>query len=104
MGVTVVGASVDDLEHAKEVVNRDDGLSFPMAWGITKDDADLIGSWWTVDHHGGYIQPSEFLIGRGGVVLGSMYASGPVGRMGVDEVIRQITNRERRREQEAAAH
>jgi hypothetical protein len=36
------------------------------------------------------------------VVLGSMYASGPVGRMRVDEVIRQITNRERRRQEEGA--
>ena len=47
----------------------------------------------------------EFLLGRGGVVLGSIYASGPVGRMGADEAIRQITNRERRRQQqEQAAH
>ena len=48
------------------------------------------------------MQPAEFLLGRGGVVLGSMYASGPVGRMGVDEAIRQITGRERRRLQQEA--
>ena len=48
-----------------------------------------------------YIQPAEFLIGRGGVVLGSIYASGPVGRMGADEALRQITRREStRKEQE----
>ena len=46
---------------------------------------------------GGYIQPSEFLLGRGGVVLGSIYASGPVGRMGAEEAVRLITNRENRR-------
>jgi hypothetical protein len=50
----------------------------------------------------GLIQPAEFVLGRGSVVLGSMDASGPVGRMGADEVVRLITTRERQhREQEA---
>lgn len=61
----------------------------------------MIGAWW--EETPGFIQPAEFLLGRGGVVLGSMYASGPVGRMGPDEAVRQIKSRERRRlEQEQA--
>jgi hypothetical protein len=32
-----------------------------------------------------------------------MYASGPVGRMAADEAIRLITNRERRRLEQAAS-
>ena len=104
LDATIIAVSVDDLEQAKDVASRDEGLSFPVAYGVTKEDADLMGSWWSEDR-GGYIQPSEFLLGRGGVVLGSMYASGPVGRMGADEAVRQITNRERRRrEQEEAGH
>ena len=100
---TIIAVSVDNQEQAQEVKGK--GLSFPIAYGATKEDGDLIGSWWSEDR-GGYIQPSEFLLGRGGVVLGAMYASGPVGRMGADEAIRQITNREnRRREEEGqAAH
>ena len=101
LGVTVIGASVDDMEHAKEMADK--GLTFPMAYGVTREESEAFGAWWS-DDRGGYIQPAEFLVGRGGVVLGSMYASGPVGRMRVDEVIRQITNRERRRTQEEAAH
>lgn len=101
LGVTVIGASVDDIEHTKEMADK--GLTFPMAYGVSREDSEVFGAWWS-DDRGGYIQPAEFLIGRGGVVLGSMYASGPVGRMRVDEVIRQITNRERRRSQEEAAH
>ena len=99
---TIYAASVDALEQAREVV---DGarLSYPVAYGVTKRDAGLLAAWWSEDR-GGYIQPSEFLLGPGGVVLGSMYASGPVGRMGADEAVRQITNRERRRrEQEQVA-
>jgi hypothetical protein len=75
------------------------GLTYPVAYGVTQEESERFGAWWSQDR-GGYIQPAEFLLGRGGVVLGSMYASGPVGRMGADEAIRQITNRENRRRQE----
>ncbi|PKB71663.1 MAG: hypothetical protein BZY87_04110 [SAR202 cluster bacterium Io17-Chloro-G6] len=103
LGTTIIAISVDNQEQAQEVKAK--GLTFPVAYGATKEDGELIGAWWS-DDRGGYIQPAEFLLGRGGVVLGSMYASGPVGRMGADEAIRLITNREnRRREQEGeAAH
>ncbi|MQG27524.1 MAG: hypothetical protein FI723_03950 [SAR202 cluster bacterium] len=38
-------------------------------------------------------------------MLGGMYASGPVGRMGADEAIRLITRRENiRREEEGKAN
>ena len=98
---TIYAASVDALEQAREVVSR--GLTFPVAYGTTREESELFGAWWEGER--GFIQPAEFLLGRGGVVLGSMYASGPVGRMGADEAIRLITTRERRRrEQEAGAH
>ena len=92
--LTVYAISTDTLEQASELVGK--GLTFPVAYGATKEDADRLGSWWT-DDHDGTIQPSEFLLGRGGTVLGAMYASGPVGRMSADEAIRLIQNRERRR-------
>ena len=91
---SIYAVSCDNLEQATEVVGK--GITFPVAYGTTRDDGDKIGGWWS-DDHDGYIQPSEFLLGRGGVVLGAMYASGPVGRMGADEAVRAITTRERRR-------
>jgi peroxiredoxin len=94
---TIYAASVDSLEQAQEVAGR--GLTYPIAYGVTREESERFGAWWSEDR-GGYIQPAEFLLGRGGVVLGSMYASGPVGRMGADEAVRQITNRENRRRQE----
>ena len=102
LGATIIAVSVDNQEHAQEV--KDKGLSFPVAYGATMEDGNLIGAWWSEDR-GGYIQPAEFLLGRGGVVLGARYASGPVGRMGADEAIRLITRRENiRREEEEKAH
>jgi hypothetical protein len=83
------------------VVGR--GLTFPVAYGVTREASAVFGAWWDRDR--GFIQPAECLLGRGGIVLGSMYASGPVGRMGADEVVRLITRRERRRrEQEPGTH
>ena len=101
LGATIYATSVDSLEQAREVVGR--GLTFPVAYGTTREESEGFGAWWEGER--GFIQPAEFLLGRGGVVLGSMYASGPVGRMGADEAVRLITTRERRRrEQEASAH
>ena len=100
--LTIIVASVDSLEQTQEVVGN--GLTYAVAYGVTREESETFGAWWSEDR-GGYIQPAEFLLGRGGVVLGSLYASGPVGRMGPEEAIRQITNRERRRrEEEGPSH
>ena len=45
---------------------------------------------------GRYLQPMEFLLRRG-IVFGSMYASGPIGRMGVRQAIAFIKYRESRK-------
>ncbi|MEK7874552.1 MAG: hypothetical protein AAB502_11940 [Chloroflexota bacterium] len=76
---------------------RETGLSLPIAFGVGEPQVSEFDPWWADDHHGHYIQPMEFLVVRGGVVFGSMYASGPVGRMSVDEVVAAIRSRERRR-------
>ena len=102
LGCTIIAASVDSLAQATETKEKA-GATFDVAYGVTQEESETFGAWWMVDHHGGYIQPSEFLLSRGGVVIGSMYASGPVGRMGADEAVRQITNRERRRKEEEGA-
>jgi peroxiredoxin len=98
LDATIYATSVDALEQTREVVNR--GLSFPIAYGTTREESELLGAWWEGER--GFIQPAEFLLGRGGVVLGALYASGPVGRMGADEAVRLITTRERRRREQEA--
>ena len=73
------------------------GLSFPVAHSVSESDTLPIGAWWADhDNHGRHIQPCELIIGRGGTVQASMYASGPVGRMSVDEVLTFVRSRERR--------
>jgi len=86
-GAKIIAASVDDLENAKLVAAD---LTFPVAHGVTKSDADALGAWWG-EQRGGIMQPSEFLLARDGKVLQAMYATGPIGRMAAEEVINLLT-------------
>ena len=49
MGVTIIGATTDTLEEAQDIANNDPGLTYQVAYGVTKEDADLLGSWWSED-------------------------------------------------------
>jgi peroxiredoxin len=103
LGATVIAVSVADLDSTKEMVEKY-GLTFPVAYGVTEEQVKDFHPLMNEDHHGRYIQPMELMLLRDGTVFGSMYASGPVGRMGADEVINSIKTRERRRlEREAEA-
>ncbi len=92
----VVAATVEDRDSTKAMA-QEFGLAFPIAFGITDSDVEGLEPWWADDHHGHYPQPMEFLVIRGGTVFGSLYASGPIGRMDVNEVLVSIEGRERRR-------
>ena len=95
LGVTVIAATVDDREAVSDMV-REEGLTFPVAHGVTQETVASLAPWWTEDpRHGRYLQPMEFLVRRD-TVLGSMYASGPIGRMDVEQALAFIRSREQR--------
>ncbi len=93
LGVKVYAASVDSEEKTKEVA--DSGISFPIAHGVTRDDAERLGAWW--DGRRNFIQPSEFVVGRGGRILSSTYSSGPIGRLDAGDAIALVKILEARR-------
>ena len=96
LGVTAIGATVEDRETAARMA-EEEGLTFPIAYGVTQESVAPLAPWWTQDdYHGRYLQPMEFLV-RDGVVAGSLYASGPIGRMDVKQATSYMTYRERRR-------
>lgn len=76
LGVKVIAASVDDADKAAEVAAE---LSFPVAHGVTRADAEAIGAWWSDERS--ITQPSEFVIDGDGKVMLSTYSSGPIGRI-----------------------
>ena len=91
----VIAASVDDAEHAAEVAAE---LSFPVAYGVTREQARALDSWW--EDRRSIIQPSEFIIDGDGTVLAATYSTGPVGRMGAEDAVRYITMLESRKAQQ----
>ena len=71
-----------DTEEQTQEVAKD--LSFPVAYGMTRADGDLISAKW--EERRDHIQPSEFIL-RNGKVMASTYSNSPVGRMDPDETI-----------------
>ena len=85
VGATVIAASVDPLDKSSEVAA---GLSFPVVYGVTRADADKLGSWW--DDTRNFIQPSEFVLDASGKVVTSSYSSGPIARMEAADCVKMI--------------
>ncbi|MFP6696815.1 MAG: redoxin domain-containing protein [Alphaproteobacteria bacterium] len=92
LDVTVIAASVDDAEKAGEVAVN---LSLPVAHGVTRAQADQLGSWWE-DRHG-IIQPSEFFLSPDEKVIYNAYSSGPVGRMYPPDIVKMVGSVDKQR-------
>jgi alkyl hydroperoxide reductase subunit AhpC len=90
VGAGVIAASVDFIDKAAEVQAE---VSFPVAHGVTREVAGLLGSWW--EERRGIIQPSEFILDDAGRVIASSYSDGPLGRMDAADVLRSLKSRER---------
>jgi peroxiredoxin len=93
LGVSVVAGSVDPIDKAREVAAA---LSFPMAYGVLRQTADLFGAWW--EDRRSIIQPSEFLIGKDGRIVASSYSAGPLGRFTAMDVISLVKFHEARKQ------
>lgn len=89
LGAKVFAASVDPIDKAAEVSAE---VSFPVGYGVTREVADKLGSWW--EERRSIIQPSEFLIDAGGKILASSYSDGPIGRIEAADVVKVINHRE----------
>ena len=92
MDVSVIAASVDDEEKAGEVAAD---LDYPMAYGVTREQADSLGSWW--EDRRQIIQPSEFIVGADGNVVACSYSDGPLGRIDAGDVIKMVNFYESRK-------
>ena len=92
MGVAVVAASVDPLDKAREVA---DEVGFSVGFGVTRDIADKLGSWW--EDRRSIVQPSEFLLDADNKVVVSSYSDGPLGRLEAEDVVKLVNFYESRK-------
>jgi hypothetical protein len=83
--VSIIAAAVDSQEKTLEVA---ESLQFPVAYGVTRQQADALGAWW--DDRREFIQPTEFMLTRKGKVMFSTYSNAPVGRMDPAETLTLI--------------
>ncbi len=98
-GVPIIAACVDTEEETAKVAAD---LGFPVAWGVSREDGNAIGSWW--EERRDHIQPSEFVLSQSGKVLFSTYGNSPVGRMDPQETLTLIKylNEQRAKASQAA--
>ena len=92
MGVKLVAASVDALDKAQEVA---DEVGFPVGFGVTREIADRLGSWW--EDRRSIVQPSEFMLDADNKVVMSSYSDGPLGRVDAADVVKLVNFYESRR-------
>ena len=81
----IVAASVDPLDKAQEIQTE---LDFPVAYGVTREQADAIGSWW--EDRRSIVQPSEFILNATGKVVSATYSTGPIGRVMPEDALKLI--------------
>ena len=93
-GISVVGFSTDDEEHANEMVEAHD-LTFPIGFGV---DMEKVGSLLQgyVNRERGSLECSNFLLRPDGAIELAVYASGPIGRLAPEDVL-DVVNRRRAR-------
>jgi peroxiredoxin len=94
LGIKVAAASVDPLDKAKEVA---DEVNFPVGYGVTRDNADTLGSWWMPGREA--IQPTELIIGPDGKIVASSYSDGPLARTQAEDVVSLVKIYDRRAQQ-----
>lgn len=98
---TIIAASSDTIDVVRGTAHQYK-INFSLGHSVTKANAEAIGAGWNNDAEGtsisgGHIEPTEFILTNYGLVLGSMYASGAIGRMDPDEAVQLIKNREAHR-------
>lgn len=78
-GISVVAASTDPLEKAKETVSEH-SLTFPVGYGIPlKDTAATLGAFY--EDRRGFLQATGFVIKPDKTIAVAQYSSGPIGRL-----------------------
>ena len=96
LGVSEIGATIEDRETAARMA-EEEGLSFAIAFGVTEESVGSLAPVWVeLKDYGRFVEPMEFLVRRN-TVIGSMYASRPIGRMDVTQLIDFIKLREKSR-------
>ncbi len=70
-------------------------LSLPLAFGVTRAQADTLGAWW--EERRQIVQPANFVLNDKGMVLSATYSTGPVGRLESVDAVRFVQFQEKQK-------
>ena len=113
LDVSIIAASVDNLEDTKRLWNGEcfpysgKELGFTLCYGVSKEISDSLGGYYGGDlnhrrrpDHRDYMQPAEFVIdGNSGEIIICSYSDGGLGRIDAGDVIGHFSGIEKRREE-----
>ena len=78
-GISVVAASTDPIEKAKETVTEH-SLTLPVGYGLpAKETAATLGAFY--EEKRGFLQATGFVIKPDKTIAVAQYSSGPIGRL-----------------------
>ncbi len=78
-GITVVAASTDPVEKAKETVSEH-SLTFPVGYGLPmRETAAALGAFY--EERRNILQATGFVMKPDKTIVVSQYSSGPIGRL-----------------------
>ena len=92
LGAKVIAATAEPLEKAQEVAGK---IDFPVAYGVTRAQADAIGAWW--EDRRQIVQATSFVLNESGQVLSATYSTGPIGRLEASDAVRFIEFQEKQK-------
>ncbi|MBI3827327.1 MAG: redoxin domain-containing protein [Candidatus Rokubacteria bacterium] len=78
-GITLVAASVDPLERARETVEKQ-SLTYPVGFGLpVKETAATFGAFY--EERRGILHATGFVVKPDRTIAVAQYSSGPIGRL-----------------------
>jgi peroxiredoxin len=96
--VDVIALSVDPLEKAQEMVEREK-LTFPVVYGLeVPRDAEKIGAFW--EERRKIIHATNFILDSEKKAVDASYSIGPVGRITAADALSHIQHFKRRKAQQ----
>jgi peroxiredoxin len=85
LNIKVVAASTD-AEPGAVLMVKEQKITYPVGFGMTQTEIDILGAFDMERKGETVIQPAEFLLWPGGEIAASLYATTQLGRMNPREI------------------
>ena len=92
-GAQIIAACAEPRDKVAEGTAS---LTYPVGFGVTKEQALSCGAWW--EDRRQIIQATNFVLNDQGKVLSATYSTGPVGRLEPADAVRFLAFQEKQKQ------